>query len=64
MIENKIKCTPGRLIMVTEEMLSDEVLRKATAEQAIAINDNMSSTNECQHELSIEFEKRIQSPTT
>ena len=50
--------------MVTEEMLSDEVLRKATAEQAIAINDNMSSTNECQHELSIEFEKRIQSPTT
>lgn len=48
MIENK-KRTPKRLIMVIEEVLSDEVLQQAAVELAIAINGNLLVPAECQH---------------
>ena len=41
-------------------MLSEELLKQAAEELALAMNDSLPKPEQCQHKLSEEFERKIQ----
>lgn len=47
--------------MITEEMLTDEVLRQAAEEYAKAISASLPAPEECNHKFSKRFEEKMQS---
>lgn len=47
--------------MITEEMLSDEVLRQAAEKCAEAIIASLPAPEECNHKFSKQFEEKMQS---
>lgn len=47
--------------MITEEIFNDELLQQAATELAAAINDSLSTPNECQHKFSDGFEEKMKS---
>lgn len=47
--------------MITEEIFDDELLQQAATELAAAINDSLSTPNECQHKFSDGFEEKMKS---
>ena len=52
--------TLRRLVMISNEILTEELLQQAVAELATALNDSLPHTNECQHKFSIRFEEKMQ----
>lgn len=48
------------LVMATAESFGDELLQRAAAELATAINDSLPAPNDCQHRFSNEFEHKMQ----
>lgn len=47
--------------MISNDVLTEELLQQATAELATALNDSMPPPNECQHKFSDRFEEKMQS---
>ena len=47
--------------MISNEVLTDELLQQATAELASAFNYSLPPPNECQYKFSDSFEEKIQS---
>ena len=41
-------------------MLSEELLKQAAAELALAMNDSLPQPEQCQHQFSEEFERKTQ----
>ena len=41
-------------------MLSEELLKQATEEFALAMNESLPKTEQCQHQFSEEFERKMQ----
>ena len=41
-------------------MLSEELLKQATEELAFAMNESLPKTEQCQHQFSEEFERKMQ----
>ena len=41
-------------------MLSEELLKQAAEELALAMNDSLPKPEQCQHQFSEEFERKIQ----
>ena len=41
-------------------MLSEELLKQAAEELAFAMNESLPKTEECQHQFSEEFERKMQ----
>lgn len=47
--------------MIPTEVLTEELLQQAATELAAAINDSLSTPNECQHKFSDGFEEKMKS---
>lgn len=47
--------------MLTEEMLTDEVLRQAAEQYAEAVINSLPTPEECNHKFSKQFEEKMQS---
>ena len=47
--------------MISNDVLTEELLQQAAAELATALNDNLPLPNECQHNFSKGFEEKMQS---
>jgi len=47
--------------MITNEVLTEELLQQVAAELATALNDSLPLPNECQHKFSYKFEEKMQS---
>lgn len=47
--------------MIPNEVLTEELLQQAATELAAAINDSLSTPNECQHKFSDGFEEEMKS---
>lgn len=47
--------------MIPNEVLTEELLQQAATELAAAINDSLSTPNECQHKFSDGFEEKMKS---
>lgn len=43
-------------------MLSEELLKQAAEVLAIALNESLPKTEQCQHQFSEEFERKMQLP--
>ena len=47
--------------MISNDVLTEELLQQAAAELATALNDSLSPPDECQHKFSDDFERKMQS---
>jgi len=54
-------CTSRRLVMIPKEVHTEELLQRAAAELATALNDSLPPPDECQHKFSDAFEEKMQS---
>ena len=46
--------------MISNKVLTEELLQQASAELAMALNDSLPPPNECQHKFSNAFEEKMQ----
>ena len=46
--------------MISNEVLTEELLQQAAAEMASALNDSLPPPNECRHKFSESFEQKMQ----
>ena len=46
--------------MISNEVLTEQLLQQAAAELATALNDSLPPPNECQHTFSNAFEEKMQ----
>ena len=47
--------------MISNEVLTEQLLQQAAAELAKALNNSLPPPNECQHTFSDDFERKMQS---
>ena len=47
--------------MISNELLTEELLQQAATELAMALNNSLPPPDKCQHKFSDEFEEKMQS---
>lgn len=53
--------TPNKLIMITEEILIDEILQQTAKKCTVVIITSLPASEECNHKFSKRFEEKMQS---